>query len=170
MDDTLKFTNLISIMILAIYLSSSLTGLCLVFAQEDSLNEGRQQLIEAFKAVSEAESKGANIAQVQLLAAKLNEANNLLDEAEKLSYGEKAVQLAQSSIELSREVKAEAELAMEKGVQNTFNSKVISWSLVVIASFITSFMIMWGHTWYIMREETKLLAMTIRRKKKKGRS
>jgi len=135
---------------------------------ESLIKQAQEELNETLRILYKAGS--ADDASVRSIIAELNEALRLLEEAEQYASEGRVTEgntSAEEALSLIEKAKGEAESALEASSQKAFQTLVLSWSLVPVASFLTALATTRGYEWYVKRERRKLLNMTITRKKKK---
>jgi len=138
-------------------------------APETFIEQAERELTETLRVLDNVKWT-ADSASTESITAQLNEALRLLEEAKQyVSEGRiaEADTSAGKALSLIQRAKSEAESTLEASSQRAFQTQVLSWSLVPVASLLTALVTMRGYEWYLKREHRKLLNMTITRKKKK---
>lgn len=140
-------------------------------APETLIEQAEKELIETLRILDNVDwtTDSASIASI---TAQLNEALRLLEEAKQyVSEGRiaEADTSARRALSLIQRAKSEAESTLEASSLRAFQTSVLSWSFVPVASFLTALALTEGYKWYVKRERRKLLSMTITRKRKKGK-
>jgi len=138
-------------------------------APETFIEQAEKELTETLRVLDNV-NWTADSASTESITTQLNEALRLLEEANQyVSEGRiaEADNSAGKALSLIQRAKSEAESTLEASSQRAFQTMVLSWSLVPVASFLTALVTTRGYEWYVKREHRKLLNMTITRKKKK---
>ena len=136
----------------------------------ETLKEAGVKLQEAFNGVRVAEEAGAGKQDVEALVLKLNNALELVMNGEKAFKAgdlEAAENYALKSMDLSVEVKAEAQRAKENAERRMFQSKVYAFTSAPIAAFILAVAFHYSYKAWRKREFNRLLRMEIREVKGK---
>jgi len=131
-----------------------------------AIGKAEESIMDAYKAVAEAEEAGAKVEAYTLL---LNKAINLTDQAKlankETQYAE-AERLANQAIEICNQITDEAKEAREKAVQESASKKTIFIALGLATALITTFCAHMTLKWWRNRKEKRKLRMRIKLKEK----
>ena len=164
----MKFRQLLTLLIVLALLNIDFI-IPISTADDQIIEEAEYALIQAFDDIVQTQRMGAKEEQFKHLVIKINEANQLIEQAQiSNTQGDSnnTYEMAVEAITICAELKYQAKLLQQSLVRITMKDKLYVLFYIILASFIVTILIHLTYKILVKRRKRLLLKMKIREMKK----